>query len=62
MSRLPRLPGEEVVKVLVSKFGFQASRQKGGHVVLVKYSDGRRVGTVVPLHPELKTGTLLGAL
>ncbi|KUH34278.1 hypothetical protein APY94_03125 [Thermococcus celericrescens] len=62
MSRLPRLSGEEVVKVLVSKFGFQASRQRGSHVVLVKYVDGRKIGTVVPLHRELKAGTLLGVL
>ncbi|WP_231855748.1 type II toxin-antitoxin system HicA family toxin [Thermococcus peptonophilus] len=40
MSRLPRLSGEEVVKVLTSKFGFRVSRQRGSHVVLVKYENG----------------------
>ncbi|ADT83101.1 type II toxin-antitoxin system HicA family toxin [Thermococcus barophilus] len=62
MSRLPKLSGEEVIKVLVRKFGFKVSRQKGSHVVLVKYIDGRKIGTVVPLHEELKLGTLLGIL
>lgn len=62
MSRLPKLSGEEVIKVLVRKFGFRISRQKGSHVVLVKYVDGRKIGTVVPLHEELKLGTLLGVL
>ncbi|BAD85699.1 hypothetical protein, conserved [Thermococcus kodakarensis KOD1] len=62
MSRLPRLSGEEVVKVLTSKFGFKVSRQRGSHVVLVKYENGRKIGTVVPLHKELKPGTLLGVL
>ncbi|WP_297514135.1 type II toxin-antitoxin system HicA family toxin [Thermococcus sp.] len=62
MSRLPRLSGEEVVKVLTKKFGFEVSRQRGSHVVLVKYADGRKIGTVVPLHKELKAGTLMGVL
>ena len=62
MSRLPRLSGEEVVKVLTKKFGFEVSRQRGSHVVLVKYVDGRKIGTVVPLHKELKAGTLMGVL
>jgi len=62
MSRLPRLSGEEVVKLLTEKFGFEVSRQRGSHVVLVKYVNGRKIGTVVPLHKELKAGTLMGVL
>ena len=62
MSRLPRLSGEEVVKLLTKKFGFEVSRQRGSHVVLVKYVNGRKIGTVVPLHKELKAGTLMGVL
>ena len=62
MSKLPRLSGEEVIKVLTKKFGFEVSRQRGSHVVLVKYVDGRKIGTVVPLHKELKAGTLMGVL
>ncbi len=62
MSRLPKLSGEQVVKVLVKKFGFEVSRQRGSHVVLVRYKDGRKIGTVVPLHKELKAGTLMGIL
>ncbi len=62
MSRLPRLSGERVVKLLTKKFGFEVSRQRGSHVVLVKYVNGRKIGTVVPLHKELKAGTLMGVL
>lgn len=62
MSRLPRLSGEEVVKLLTKKFGFEVSRQRSSHVVLVKYVNGRKIGTVVPLHKELKAGTLMGVL
>ncbi|WP_297519169.1 type II toxin-antitoxin system HicA family toxin [Thermococcus sp.] len=50
-----------MVKVLVSKFGFEVS-QKGSHVILVKHAGGRKIGTVVSLHRELKPGTLMGVL
>ncbi len=62
MSKLPKLSGEDVIKILVKKFGFKVSRQKGSHVTLVKYEFKRKIVTVVPLHPELKPGTLLGIL
>ena len=60
--RLPRLSGHEVVKILVEKFGFQAKRRRGSHVVLAKQTATGKVVTVVPLHRELKPGTLLGVL
>ena len=60
--RLPRLSGREVVELLIKKFGFTARRQRGSHIVLVKYTGDRKIVTVVPLHPELKPGTLLGVL
>ncbi len=60
--RLPRLSGREVVELLVKKFGFAVRRRRGSHVVLVKYTSERKIVTVVPLHPELKPGTLLGVL
>ena len=60
--KLPRLSGYEVIKILTRKFGFTVKRQRGSHVVLVKYSGNRKVVTIVPLHPELKPGTLLGVL
>jgi len=60
--RLPRLSGREVVELLVRKFGFTVRRRRGSHVVLVKYTSGGKIVTVVPLHPELKPGTLLGVL
>jgi len=62
MSKLPKLSGEDVIKILVKKFGFKVSRRKGSHVTLVKYEYGRKIVTVVPLHTELKPGTLLGIL
>ena len=32
------------------------------NTLTVKYVDGRKIGTVVPLHKELKAGTLMGVL
>jgi len=51
-----------MVKILVKKFGFEVSRRKGSHLTLVKYESGRKIVTVVPLHKELKPGTILGIL
>ncbi|AIY90950.1 hypothetical protein GACE_1925 [Geoglobus acetivorans] len=56
------MSGEDVIKVLTRKFGFRVSRQRGSHVSLVKYAGGRKITTVVPLHDELRPGTLLGIL
>ena len=61
MTRLPRLPGHEIIKIL-SKSGFHKIRQKGSHVMLVKETKKGKVGCVVPLHDEIERGTLLGIL
>ena len=55
MPKLPVLSGADVVKML-ERLGFEQVRQSGSHVVMRKGS----VGAVVPLHKELKTGTLAG--
>ena len=57
MPKLPRISGAEAVRVL-EQLGFSKVRQKGSHVVL---RSGSR-GCVVPLHAELKIGTLAGLL
>ncbi|PKP86118.1 MAG: hypothetical protein CVT78_14390 [Alphaproteobacteria bacterium HGW-Alphaproteobacteria-17] len=55
MPKLPVLSGRDVVAAL-ERLGFIKMRQRGSHVILQR--DG--VGVVVPLHRELKTGTLAG--
>lgn len=62
MSRLPRLSGKSLVKILVKKFGYAVARQTGSHVVLFKFVNGRKCSTVVPLHDVVKSGTLLEIL
>ena len=54
--------GKDCVKILCNKFGFRIVRQKGSHIVLRKDTPQGTIGTVVPLHPELKIGTLKGIL
>jgi predicted RNA binding protein YcfA (HicA-like mRNA interferase family) len=57
--RLPVVSGERLVKAL-ERAGWQAVRQRGSHVRM-KHRD-RRVLLTVPLHRELKRGTLSGIL
>lgn len=54
--------GEETIRILCNKFGFSISGQSGSHVRLAKVSAEGKTGTVVPLHEELKPGTLRGVL
>lgn len=54
---LPHIAGAEAVRAL-EKLGFTSVRQKGSHVVMRRGS----TGCVVPLHRELKIGTLSGLL
>ncbi|MBK8285286.1 MAG: type II toxin-antitoxin system HicA family toxin [Ahniella sp.] len=54
---LPHISGADAVRAL-EKLGFVAVRQRGSHVVMRKGS----IGCVVPMHRELKVGTLSGIL
>ena len=54
--------GEETIKILCNKFGFSVSGHSGSHVRLSKMTGEGKTGTVVPLHEELKPGTLRGLL
>lgn len=55
--KLPVVSGIDVIKRL-KKAGFIATRQRGSHLRLEKYSDGKTIKLTVPLHNELKKGTL----
>lgn len=57
--RLPVVSGAKLIDVL-QKLGWEVARQRGSHVRL-KHQD-RAVSLVVPLHRELKRGTLNGIL
>jgi predicted RNA binding protein YcfA (HicA-like mRNA interferase family) len=51
------ISGQQAVKIL-EKRGFAVARQRGSHVVLVKQEGSTKYTTVVPLHKELKRGTI----
>ena len=57
MPKLPHVSGKEAVKAL-ERLGFAQVRQKGSHVILRRGT----TGCVVPLHREIKVGTLSGVL
>ena len=55
--KLPVISGIEVIKRL-KKAGFIATRQKGSHIRLEKHTTDKTIKLTVPLHSELKKGTL----
>ena len=57
MPRLPRISGLMALRAL-ERLGFVLLRQSGSHAVLRRGTKG----CVVPLHDELKIGTLAGVL
>ncbi|OPX76345.1 MAG: YcfA-like protein [Methanosaeta sp. PtaB.Bin018] len=62
MPRLRGLSGEAVVKIFCNRFGFVISGRSGSHVRISKMTPHGKIGTVVPLHDELKPGTLKSVL
>ena len=56
---LPVVPGRQLIRVLEG-LGWEVARQRGSHVRL--RNPERRTFLVVPLHRELKRGTLRGIL
>ena len=57
MPKLPRISGAEAQRAL-ERLGFIKLRQSGSHVVMRREAKG----CVVPMHSELKVGTLAGVL
>ena len=57
MPKLPVISGKECRKAL-DRLGFEEVRQRGSHVIMKRGNDG----CVVPMHTEIKTGTLSGIL
>lgn len=62
MEQLRKLSGKDCVKILCNKFGFKIIRQSGSHCILKKKNLLTTIGTVIPMHKELKIGTLKGIL
>ncbi|MDO9098410.1 MAG: type II toxin-antitoxin system HicA family toxin [Candidatus Methanoperedens sp.] len=60
--KLRKVSGEKAIKILCNRMGFKISGRTGSHVRLSKETPEGKVGTVVPMHKELKIGTLKGIL
>jgi len=61
MPKMPRISSREVIRAL-ERLGFEQVRQTGSHVVMKKETEEGEIGCVVPMHRELKVGTLSGIL
>ena len=61
MGRLKVLSGAEVCTLLAAH-GFEAVRQRGSHRVMQRRATDTTITVPVPMHPELRTGTLLSII
>jgi predicted RNA binding protein YcfA (HicA-like mRNA interferase family) len=61
MPKLPRTSSKEAIRAL-ERLGFEQVRQTGSHVVMKKETEDGEIGCIVPVHRELKVGTLSGIL
>lgn len=61
MSRLPAISGQKLVNALC-RVGYRVVRQRGSHVRLRCEDDPARLPVTVPLHREVRRGTLLAIL
>ena len=62
MPKLRKISGNETIKILCNKFNFEIAGRKGSHVRLSKKIEEGKIGTVIPVHSELKIGTLKNIL
>ena len=58
MSKFPRLSAGKIIKILVDDFGFQASWKPRGFA----QTCCRKIVTIVPMHKQVKVGTIFGIL
>jgi predicted RNA binding protein YcfA (HicA-like mRNA interferase family) len=61
LGRLLKLSGREVCSIL-ARHGFVEKRQKGSHLIMQKVVGASTVSVPVPLHAELRIGTLLSII
>ena len=57
MPKLPHVSGRQAVRAF-GRLGFVQLRQKGSHLIMRRGA----VGCVIPMHIEIKVGTLMGIL
>jgi predicted RNA binding protein YcfA (HicA-like mRNA interferase family) len=55
--KLPQISGKDLIKIF-TKLGFVVIRQRGSHVQLEKIIGNETIKLTVPMHQQLKRGTL----
>jgi predicted RNA binding protein YcfA (HicA-like mRNA interferase family) len=61
LPRLKRLSGGEIREILLAA-GFSEARQRGSHVVMQRREAGTTITVPVPMHRDVKTGTLMAII
>lgn len=61
MPKLGHFSGNEICRVL-EQHGFQMIRQRGSHAVMQKRDGNATVTVPVPMHREVRIGTLLSII
>lgn len=61
MPKLPRISSRSAIRAL-KRLGFEEVRQTGSHLVMKRDTADGVVGCVVPVHQELRVGTLSSIL
>jgi predicted RNA binding protein YcfA (HicA-like mRNA interferase family) len=61
LGKLRTLSGQEACRILEQQ-GFQRVRQRGSHVVLQKKTTDSTITVPIPLHDELRKGTLMSII
>ncbi len=60
-SHLPLISGKDLLKIL-AKFGFYGVRSSGSHLIIKNMNFTPPITAVIPMHKELKIGTLKSIL
>ena len=61
MPRVGHFSGEDVCRIL-TEHGFRLVRQRGSHAVMQKQAGNSTVTVPVPIHREIRIGTLLAII
>ena len=61
MARLRALSAVQVLEIL-EQHGFVRARQRGSHLAMQRREGDTTLTVIVPMHRELRTGTLLSIL
>lgn len=64
MAEFRKISGEKLLRILCNKFNFEITGKRGSHVRISRFDQrfNRKIGSVIPMHDELRIGTLKAIL